>query len=61
MNVEREEEREIDGIEAKGKMHREEVTTIREKRTEIPCRGRERNEIIESERKESKRTGRLER
>ena len=61
VNAEREEEQEIDGIETKGEMHKEEVFAIREKRTEIPCRGRERNEIIELERKESKRTGRLER
>ena len=57
VNAEREEEWKIDGIKAKGEMHREEVSAIREKRTEIPCR--EKNEITESERKESKRRGRL--
>ena len=41
MNVEKEEEREIDGIEAKGEMHRAEVSAIREKGTEIPYRERE--------------------
>ena len=41
MNAEREEEREIDGIEVKGEKHRAEVSAIREKRTEIPCRERE--------------------
>ena len=41
MNAEKEEEREIDGIEAKGEMHRAEVFAIREKRIEIPCRERE--------------------
>ena len=40
MNAEKEEEREIDGIEAKGEMHRAEVSAIREKGTEIPCRER---------------------
>ena len=48
-----------------GSKRRAEVTTIREKRTEIPQRERERerererNEITKSKRKESKRRGRL--
>ena len=41
MNAEREEEREINGIKAEGEMHRSEVSAIREKKTEIPCRERE--------------------
>ena len=41
MNAEKEEKREIDRIEAKSKMHRAEVSAIREKRIEIPCRERE--------------------
>ena len=41
VNAEREEEQEIDGIEAKGEMHRAGVSAIREKTIEIPYRERE--------------------
>ena len=60
MNAEREEEREIDGIEVKGEKHRAEVSAIREKKDKDSFVERERAKwITESERKESKRSERL--
>ena len=60
MNAEREEEREIDGIEVKGEKHRAEVSAIREKKDKDSFVERETAKwITESERKESKRSERL--